>query len=419
MLFIQLCLCTRAQGPTSPRSSKLQSSPRNGAESVFAETASKVVFLITRRSGEPHASASGVILTADGYIATNYHALQGADALEIRFFPDPANSGDYQSFNSARLLYLDPDQDIAILKVASTALPFFTKPSSETRVGESAYAIGSPKGLSNTISEGIVSALRSTPNENFIQHTAPISHGSSGGALVDSRGAFLGMNSWQMADGQNLNFAISAKHVWEALALAQQAKTALNFPPDSDARTSQATEDQAWKGSQPAVDALRAIADKIKSCPRIIWFETPNDEKKYGMMTRSRVYFGPPINVVWDVARSESVRSPYLGYIELAVPREFWVPDDVREKYSRKNPLLYGTLDKPIPAYLERYEFDIGPAGLRLVRALSRDPEKDDSGWRDDPMQPQSACSITACSTPCWQAAAESNKSDAKQNFGH
>lgn len=54
--------------------------------------ASKVVFLVTRKSGELHARASGVILAADGYIATNYHALEGADAVEIRFFPDPEDS---------------------------------------------------------------------------------------------------------------------------------------------------------------------------------------------------------------------------------------------------------------------------------------------------------------------------------------
>ena len=94
------------------------------------------------------------------------------------------------------------------------------------------YAIGNPKGLSNTISEGIVSALRSDEGEELIQHTAPISHGSSGGALVDSNGALLGMNSWQVANGQNLNFAIAAKHLVAALATARQNTTALKLPSD-------------------------------------------------------------------------------------------------------------------------------------------------------------------------------------------
>src|SRR5207247_1244869 len=148
------------------------------------------------------------ILSTDGYIATNYHALQGAETVEIRYFPNPENSNDYESFNAVRLVHLDPERDIAMLKVNSNSLPFLAR-GSDPHVGQNVYAIGNPKGLSNTISEGIVSALRSAPNqEEFIQHTAAISPGSSGGALVDSTGGFLGINTWQVSDAQNLNFAI-------------------------------------------------------------------------------------------------------------------------------------------------------------------------------------------------------------------
>src|SRR5208337_3084610 len=138
-------------------------------------TAPKVVFLIARKSGQPYALASGVILSADGYIGTNSHALQGADAVEIRFFPDPANAEDYRSFNAAKLLYTDSSSDIAVLKVNASALPFLRCSASNdcgVRVGEKVYAIGNPKGLTNTISEGTVSAVRFDQNEELIQHTA-------------------------------------------------------------------------------------------------------------------------------------------------------------------------------------------------------------------------------------------------------
>jgi hypothetical protein len=227
-------LTAQAQPSKSPAKSTASAPQKDAAEQVFAKTASKIVFLITRKSGELNSRASGMILSADGYIATNYHALQGADSVEVRFFPDPGDSKDYQSFNGAKLLYADPDRDIAVLKVNSNSLPFLKCPANtgcEARVGEKVYAIGNPKGLSNTISDGIVSGLRSLENEDIIQHTAPISPGSSGGALVDSSGALLGMNSWQVADGQNLNFAISSRHLLTALASARQTTTALAFPP--------------------------------------------------------------------------------------------------------------------------------------------------------------------------------------------
>ena len=241
LLVAPLPLSAQAQ-PRKPSVKPTAPAPqKDAAEEVFAKTASKIVFVITRKSGELHSRGSGVILSADGYIATNYHVLQGADAVEIRFFPDAGGSEDYQSFNRAKLLYADAERDIAVLKVNSSSLPYLRCPANsgfEARVGEKVYAIGNPKGLSNTISDGIVSGLRSVDGEDIIQHTAPISPGSSGGALVDSSGTLLGMNSWQVTDGQNLNFAISAKNLLTALASARQTTTAVSFPPAATEATS-------------------------------------------------------------------------------------------------------------------------------------------------------------------------------------
>jgi hypothetical protein len=387
--------------PKVPPQRVVRAPQKDDAEAVFAKTASKVVYLIARKSGEPHAIASGVILGADGYIATNYHALQGADAVEIRFFPDAANSDDYQSFNAPKLLYADPDRDVAVLKVGSSSLPFLECGTGTARVGMKVYAIGNPEGLSNTISEGIVSALRTADNEDLIQHTAAISPGSSGGALVDSAGDLLGMNSWQMREGQNLNFAISGRHLLEALTSARTRATALSLPPDEVPAQRDAPEETARQANQVAVAALRKIADTIKECPRVIWFESPDTK---GPMSRSRVYFGPPTNVVWDVTRNTSVRSPYTGYIEFTVPRTTWVPTEVWDKWTSK--ASDATKDfflRPVPSLKTRYEYDVGPAGLQLTRMLSR--SADESEWKDGPSQ--KACSQSGCATLCWEDAAQ------------
>lgn len=246
VLPVLLAACLYADQPEPSTSSPNQAQEKDAAERVFAGATPKVVFLLTRKAGALWVGASGIILTADGYIATNYHAVQGADSIEIRYFHDPQDLDTYQSFNGAKLLYANPDYDIAVLKVNAKALPFLECPAKtgcEPRVGERVYAIGNPKGLTNTISEGIVSALRTSGGEDIIQHTAPVSPGSSGGALLDSTGGLLGMNSWQLTEGQNLNFAISSKHILEALEAARSAATPLRFPPDTPKATSSVAEE--------------------------------------------------------------------------------------------------------------------------------------------------------------------------------
>ena len=377
--------------------------PAEGAETVFANQAPKVVLLVTRKSGEFHSLASGVILAADGYIGTNYHALEGADSVEIRFFSQPGNSVDYQTFNAVKLLYADSEHDIAILKVNANSLPFLAcrAPSeSPARVGQKIYAIGNPKGLSNTISEGIVSALRSLDNQDVIQHTAAISPGSSGGALVDSNGDLLGMNSWQLADAQNLNFAIPSKYLLEALSTARHATTALSFPSEKTDDRGKTTEGdqpgQAQPGapkidatSQPAVATLRSIAGVIKWCA-----ETHSETDKWGKGPQeiSRLVFTPPTNVVWDVAASESVRSPFTGYIQFSTHFYVWVPRETLDKYEHKHPGFHEGVDTEY-----RYEFDVGPEGLELTRVLDRDSKAGEANW-----SAWSAASIKATSGTCW-----------------
>lgn len=118
VLPVLLAACVYAERAKPSANSPNETQEKDAApEKVFAGAARKVVFVLTRKSGELLAGASGIILTADGYIATNCHALQGADSVEIRYFRDPQDSQTYQSFNRARLLYANPDYDIAVLKV--------------------------------------------------------------------------------------------------------------------------------------------------------------------------------------------------------------------------------------------------------------------------------------------------------------
>ena len=143
-------------------------------------------------------SGSGVILTADGYIATNNHVIKGADKIEIVL-------NDKRKFE-AELIGTDPTTDLALLKVEGEKLPFLHYgKSDDLKIGEWILAVGNPFDLNSTVTAGIVSAkarniniLRGKENlavESFIQTDAAVNPGNSGGALVNLKGELVGINT--------------------------------------------------------------------------------------------------------------------------------------------------------------------------------------------------------------------------------
>ncbi|HIA36252.1 MAG TPA: Do family serine endopeptidase [Flavobacteriales bacterium] len=143
-----------------------------------------------------HGSGSGVIISADGYIATNNHVIKGADNIEVTL----NNKRTY----SAKIIGVDPSTDIALIKIEETDLPSIRFGNSdEVKVGEWVLAVGNPYNLTSTVTAGIVSAkgrnidiLRDKFKiESFIQTDAAVNPGNSGGALVNTIGDLIGINS--------------------------------------------------------------------------------------------------------------------------------------------------------------------------------------------------------------------------------
>src|SRR5438445_10344009 len=141
---------------------------------------------------ESRSLGSGFILSADGYIMTNAHVLEGADEITVRFT-------DKREFK-AKVIGADKRTDVALIKIEASGLPAvrFGDPS-KLKVGEWVVAIGAPFGFENTVTAGIVSAKgRSLPQENFvpfIQTDVAINPGNSGGPLFNMRGEVVGINS--------------------------------------------------------------------------------------------------------------------------------------------------------------------------------------------------------------------------------
>jgi serine protease DegQ len=164
---------------------------------------------------------SGVIISHKGYILTNQHVVEAADEIEVAL-------ADGKKF-AAKVVGSDPETDLAVLKVDAQNLPAITLGQAENlRVGDVVLAIGNPLGVGQTVTMGIVSALHRTglsinTFENFIQTDAAINQGNSGGALIDSSGNLVGINTAilsQTGGSIGIGFAIpvsTAKQVIEQL----------------------------------------------------------------------------------------------------------------------------------------------------------------------------------------------------------
>ena len=154
---------------------------------------------------------SGVIVSASGYILTNNHVVEAADEIEVAL-----TDGNRLL---AQVVGTDPESDLAVLRVKAENLPAIAFGSSDAlRVGDIVLAIGNPLGVGQTVTSGIVSALNRSGLginvfENFIQTDAAINQGNSGGALVDSRGNLVGINTVilsQSGGSIGIGFAIPA-----------------------------------------------------------------------------------------------------------------------------------------------------------------------------------------------------------------
>ena len=139
------------------------------------------------------ALGSGVILTKDGYIVTNYHVVSGATKIIVKTH----NGKKY----TAKLIGSDPKTDLAVIKIDAKNLhPITIADSGKIKVGDIVLAVGNPFGLGESVTNGIISGLNRTSiglnaYENFIQTDAAINPGNSGGALVDLKGRLIGINS--------------------------------------------------------------------------------------------------------------------------------------------------------------------------------------------------------------------------------
>jgi hypothetical protein len=144
---------------------------------------------------------------APNIIATNYHVIEGATEASCYV------NNSTLKYKIEGYVAADQNVDLILLKVPSLNKPALSMASQSVSPGQKVYVIGSPKGLPATISDGIVSGMRDFEGYKLIQMTAPISPGSSGGPVMNSKGELVGISVSQLTEGQNLNFAIPKSYL--------------------------------------------------------------------------------------------------------------------------------------------------------------------------------------------------------------
>lgn len=151
--------------------------------------------------------ASGFIIKPNGIIVTNYHVVANAKAMVVKF-----QSG--EEYKSVYLLSSDPINDLAFIKIEAVDLPIIPLGNSnDVQVGEDVLLVGAPQGLEHTVSSGLISGIRLDEGVRILQTSAAASPGSSGGPLLNRKGEAVGVMSFKLVNGENLNFTIPINYV--------------------------------------------------------------------------------------------------------------------------------------------------------------------------------------------------------------
>src|SRR5579864_1170608 len=216
---------TLAANPLEQLSSSLQSVAKQVEPSVvrILNSAYAIAGDSDRSGGavvsQQRSSGSGILISADGYIVTNAHVVQGARRLQVRLNEAVPNVGGHVL--NARVIGMDRQTDLAVIKIDLTGLPFLTfADSSNLNQGQIVLAFGSPLGLENSVSMGVVSAVDRQLDPDsplvFVQTDAAINPGNSGGPLVDTFGKVVGINTFiltKSGGSEGVGFAIPSNVV--------------------------------------------------------------------------------------------------------------------------------------------------------------------------------------------------------------
>jgi hypothetical protein len=225
-----------------------QSAPKKDIPTIAKAANGAIVTIVMANDDKPIARGTGFLVSADGVIVTNYHVIANGNVAIVRFPDDTVVAVD-------GVLAADKVRDLALIKIHGKSFKTLALGNSDRiQVGEDVVAIGNPLGLELTVSNGILSGVRPLDNEGrkFLQITAPISHGSSGGPLFNMAGEVIGITSAALEGGENLNFAIPVNDAKRLLNRSAELGNLPNevekeTPPETHVEASSPVQEQTCK----------------------------------------------------------------------------------------------------------------------------------------------------------------------------
>lgn len=191
---------------SAPPRADSTASGENPGQRIYRRSIPLTCLIVTLRNGKADSLGSGLLVSTDGLILTNDHVIERADNLTVR-------CGDREAVANVRRRSKTPDLALLATSLKSPDSFALNNTYSQDLIGLDVFVIGNPYGLEGTFSTGVISGLREIDGVRYIQISAPISPGNSGGPVILRDGSVIGIATMRLKDGQNLNFAIAAADI--------------------------------------------------------------------------------------------------------------------------------------------------------------------------------------------------------------
>ena len=188
-------------------SNRMAGSSEKNFEELALLASSIVMIAVYNRENAPIATGSGIMIGRNGYILTNYHVTRGGCFFAVRI------EDDENIYKTQEIIKYNSVLDLAVIRIDRQLKPLPIYKGKKLVRGQKVVAIGSPLGMFNSVSDGIISGFRKIDTVDMIQFTAPISHGSSGGAVLNMQGEVIGISTAGFDEGQNINLAVNYEDI--------------------------------------------------------------------------------------------------------------------------------------------------------------------------------------------------------------